>query len=170
MSKKVLETLGKNLNRDMIEDLLENGFYKKNFNFLIKHMLEDVKPTSWRTAWIVNHLIEKDDKIIKKKLSTIIKSIKDKTEGHQRELIKIVRKMKLNEENEGLFFDVCMEIWRKVNKQPAVRYYCGLYIIEMARKYPEIKNELEYLTTDYYIKTLSPGIKKIFEKELEKVN
>ena len=170
MSKKVLETLGKNLNRDMVGDLLENGFYKKNFNFLIKHMLEDVKPTSWRTTWVVNHLMEKDDKITKKKLSTIIKSIKDKTEGHQRELIKIVRKMKLNEENEGLFFDVCMEIWRKVNKQPAVRYYCGLYIIEMARKYPEIKNELEYLTTDYYIKTLPPGIKKISEKELEKVS
>ncbi len=169
MSQKVLETLGKNLNRDMVTDLLENGFYKENFNFLIKHMQEDVKPTSWRTAWVVGHLMEKDDKKIKKHLTKIIKSIKGKTDGHQRELIKIVRKMKLNEEQEGLFFDVCMEIWESVNKQPAVRYYCGVYIIEMAKKYPEIKNELEFLTTDYYTQTLSPGIKRIFERELAKV-
>tara|TARA_Y100000588_G_C13683555_1_gene681393 strand:+ start:458 stop:577 length:120 start_codon:yes stop_codon:yes gene_type:complete len=38
----------------------------------------------------------------------------------------------------------------------------------MAKKYPEIKNELDYLTADYYTKTLYAGIKRIFEKELAK--
>ena len=46
--------------------------------------------------------------------------------------------------------------------------YCGLHIIEMAKKYPEIKKELNYLTIDYYTQTLSPGLKKI-ERELVKV-
>ena len=170
MSGKILETLEGNLNRDMVTDLLENGFYDNNFSFLINHMMEEEKHTSWRTAWVVNHLIEKDDKRVKKDLSKIIQSISSKNDGHQRELIKIVRKMSLNEDQEGLFFDVCMNIWEVVNKQPAVRYYCGLFILKMAKKYPEIKNELEFLTSDYYLKTLSPGIKRIFERELAKLN
>ena len=78
--------------------------------------------------------------------------------------------MSLNEDQEGLFFNVCMNIWEAVNKKLAVRYYCGLFIIEMLKKYPEIKNELEFLTTDYYTQTLSPGIKRIFERELALLN
>lgn len=42
--------------------------------------------------------------------------------------------MQLNEKIEGIFFDVCMNIWEDVKKQPAVRYYCRLFIIEMAKK------------------------------------
>ena len=169
MSDKILESLAKNLNRDMVTDLLENDFYLQNFNFLLKHMTKDVKPTSWRSAWVINHLMKDDDKRIKKELSTIIKSIKGKSDGHQRELIRIVRKMNLSEKNEGFFFDTCMQVWEDVHKKPATRHYAGLFIIEMAKKYPEINNELEYLTTDYYTKTLSPGIKRIFEKELTKI-
>jgi len=40
----------------------------------------------------------------------------------------------------------------------------------MAKKYPEIKNELEFLTSDYYTQTLSPGIKRIFERKLALLN
>ena len=32
------------------------------------------------------------------------------------------------------------------------------------------KNELEYLTSDYYTLTRSPVINKIFERELSKIN
>jgi hypothetical protein len=170
MSKEVLESLGKNLNRDIVTDLFHNGFYWKHFDFLVKHMQKEERNTSWRSAWVVVHLMKEDDPKIKKHLTKIIKNIEGKTDGHQRELIKIVRKMNLNEDQEGLFFDVCMNIWEEVKKQPAVRYYCALFILEMARKHPEIKNELEYLTSDYYTQTLSPGIKRIFNRELAKIN
>ena len=78
--------------------------------------------------------------------------------------------MNLNEDHESLFFDACMNIWEKVKKQPAVRYYFALFILEIARKNAEIKNELEHLNSDYYTQTLSPGIKRIFERELAKIN
>ena len=169
MSKEVLESLGKNLNRDMVTDLFHNGFYWKHFDFLVKHMQKEEKDTSWRSAWVVVHLMKEDDPKIKKHLIKIIKNLEGKTDGHQRELIKIVRKMNLNEDHEGLFFDVCMNIWEEVKKQPAVRYYFALFILEIARKNAEIKNELEHLTSDYYTQTLSPGIKRIFNRELSKI-
>ncbi|MBC8266489.1 MAG: hypothetical protein H8E84_05930 [Flavobacteriales bacterium] len=170
MSKEVLESLGKNLNRDMVADLFHNGFYWKHFDFLVKHMQKEEKHTSWRSAWVVVHLMKEDDPKIKKHLTKIIKSIESKADGHQRELLKIVRKMKLSEKNDGLFFDVCINIWESVNKKPATRYYAGLFIIEMAKKYPEIKNELEHLTSYYYTQTLSPGIKRSFDRRLSKIN
>ena len=95
MSGEILKSLGENLNRDMVTDLLENGFYIENFDFLLKHMMEDVKPTSWRSAWVVGQLMDENDTRVKKILPKIIKSIKGKNDGHQRELIRIVRRMKL---------------------------------------------------------------------------
>ena len=50
------------------------------------------------------------DKRLQKSLHKIINSIKEKTDGHQRELIKIIHQMKLSKDNEGLFFDLCMGI------------------------------------------------------------
>jgi len=79
-------------------------------------------------------------------------------------------KMKLTEDEEGCFFDTCILVWEDIKKKPASRYYAGLSIIEMAKKYPDIKNELDYLTSTYYTKTLSPAIKRIFERELTKLN
>ena len=56
-------------------------------------MQKEEKNTSWRSAWVVVHLMNKDDPKIKKHLGKIIKRIEGKNDGHQRELIKIVRKM-----------------------------------------------------------------------------
>jgi len=167
MSGEILKSLGENLNRDMVTDLLENGFYIENFDFLLKHMMEDVKPTSWRSAWVVGHLMDENDTRVKKILPKIIKSIKGKNDGHQRELIRIVRRMKLSEREEGYFFDICVTLWEEIHKKPATRYNAVLFIIETAKKHPEIKNELEHLTSDYYTQTLSQGIKRIFNRELE---
>jgi len=167
MSVKVLQMLEGSIGKEKIILHLKSDV--KCFDFLLRHMQKEVKKTSWRSAWIIHHIMKKNDERLQKPLSKIIKSIQGKTDGHQRELVKIVRKMKLLEDNEGLFFHVCMQIWAEVDKQPAVRYYCGLHIIEMAKKYPEIKKEFDYLTTDYYTQTLSAGIKKNFERELTKI-
>jgi len=136
------------------------------FKFYAHHLIENTT-TSWRAAWVINHALCKDDKRITPYLTKIIKSIAGKSDGHQRELIKIVRKMKLSEREEGYFFDICVTLWEEIHKKPATRYNAVLFIIEMAKKHPEIKNELEHLTSDYYTQTLSQGIKRIFKRKLE---
>ena len=66
-------------------------------------MQKEVKPSSWRSAWIINNAMKKNDVRIGNSLSRIIKSIIGKQDGHQRELLKVVRKMILSEKNEGFF-------------------------------------------------------------------
>ncbi len=153
------------------EDLL--AFINKdevNYNQALELCLINNQPYSWRMAWIFCHATKKNDARLKGRLLEIIKAIPNKKDGQQRELLKVVMKMEpLAEELEGHFFDVCMQLWEDINKQPAVRYYAGCCIINTAHKYPDIKNELDYLFGDYYTKTLSPGIKRSFDKRLKKL-
>jgi len=168
MSAKVLQLLEGRIDREKIKIYLEGEV--EEFDFLVSHMQKSEKPSSWRAAWVVHHIMKKNDSRLQKDLHQIIKNISDKDDGHQRELLKIVRKMKLSEKDEGYFFDVCVNLWEEVHKKPATRYYAGLFIIEMSKKYPDIKNELKHLTTEYYTQTLSTGIKRIFDRELSKIN
>lgn len=171
MSTQLLKLLEGRVDRENIISILNNGINTTDFDFLVSHMQKEVKSSSWRSAWIINNAMKKNDERIKKSLIKIIKSITGKADGHQRELLKVVMKMEpLNENAEGYFFDVCTSLWEEVNKQPAVRYYAGCYMITMATKYPEIKNELEVLFGNYYTQSLSPGIKRIFERKLAKLN
>ena len=137
----------------------------KIFKFYAQHLIENTT-TSWRAAWVINHSTWKNDNRIAPYISGIINSIEGKRDGHQRELLKIVAKQPLSEDQEGEFFDVCMNLWQDVNKQPAVRYYCMLFIHKTSNKYPEIENELEHLLGDYYLKTLSSGIKRSLFKKI----
>ena len=135
------------------------------FKFYAQHLIENTT-TSWRAAWVINHATWKNDNRIAPYISGIINSIEGKKDGHQRELLKIVAKQPLSENQEGEFFDVCMNLWQDVNKQPAVRYYCMIFIHKTSNKYPEIENELEHLLGDYYLKTLSSGIKRSLFKKI----
>jgi len=167
MSEELVKQLEGKIDKDRIKSLINNE--SKIFDFFVKHICKN-ESTSWRSAWVLHHSIHKNDKRIKPHLKKIILSIQEKKDGHQRELLKIVRKMKLSEKEEGYFFDVCVSIWEEVHKKTSTRYYPGLFMIEMAKKYPEIKNELKGLTTEYYTQTLSQGIKRIFNRELFKLN
>ena len=43
-----------------------------------------------------------------------------------------------------------------------------LSILNISKRYPDIRNEIDYLIGDYYTKTLSPGIKcNILKKEIK---
>jgi hypothetical protein len=143
----------------------------KNFKQAIALIQSTEQPYAWRAAWMLFHASKKQDKRILPYLLDIIKAIPNKKDGQQRELLKVVMKMEpLQKDTEGYFFDVCTGLWEDVNKQPAVRYFAGCYMLTMAAKYPDIKNELEVLFGEYYTQSLSPGIKRIFERKLTQLN
>lgn len=59
-----------------------------------------------------------------------------------------------------------MEIWEQVGKIPSVRIFAFRLIVRIARKYPELKNEIAFLTQPHYTETLSPGIRNSVHKLL----
>ena len=130
----------------------------------IQVALSNKQPQAWRATWILTHCTAKNDPRIIPYISDFIEKIPKQKDGHQREIIKILDKMKLNDEQEGKLFDFCMSIWENLAKASAVRYLAFKFIHKTCQKYPELNGEMTFISQDQYLETLSPGIQKIVKR------
>ncbi len=163
-----------------LENKLLNSYKDELISFLYKHpeyfeeaiqlAISDKQPYSWRSAWLLWSCMEENDTRIKKYIKKIVETLKTKDDGHQRELIKILLKMELEEEYESILFDHCMNIWESINKPPAVRVNALKFIVKIAKKHPELSKEITFLTEDQYLESLSPGAKHSVSKIMKKIN
>ncbi len=135
------------------------------------HFLEIIllpKDYAWRAAWLLKSALHPDDHYdhFIEQAMVILPSLK---EGHQREVLKLFEKLQIPESFEGPLFDICMSIWESPGKIPSTRMTAFLFILQTVKKYPELKTELEHLTQDHYMETLSPGVKRVLEKRIKSV-
>jgi len=121
--------------------------------------MSDRLPLAWRAAWLLHDCMEFNDQRVQPYAAAIINFIPTKKEGHQRELLKILMKMELDDHCEGKLFDHCISIWEKVQNSSSARYTAFINVLKMAEKYPELSNEIVFFTQSQYLETLSPGIK-----------
>jgi len=134
--------------------------HPEQFEEAVSLALSDTQPLAWRAAWLLHDCMEGNDIRIRIHISDIVAAIPDRQDGHQRELLKILLRMELGEEHEGRLFDICMSVWEHPAKQPSVRITAFRYIIHMAKKYPELANEIAGLTQDWHLESLSPGVRR----------
>ncbi len=140
------------------------------FDEAIDLAISNKQPYAWRAAWLLWSCIDKDDERIQVHIKKIIDSIAGKKDGHQRELIKILYVMELNDEQEGHLFNLCMDLWEKINKTPSVRFNALKFIIKIAEKHPELSNEVVFFTQNHYLESLSPGVKRSIQKMIKELN
>ena len=91
-----------------IEEILINSYQgdqvkyiKKNpgsFNQLIQLALGDIEPISWRSAYLIASGMTKNDARLRESINSFISVLTEKKDGHQREIIKILSNMNLNNE------------------------------------------------------------------------
>lgn len=134
--------------------------HPESFTEAILLAMADKQPLSWRSAWLLWSCMEDNDPRIRPYISKIIECLEHKKDGHQRELLKILYCMDLSEEQEGVVFDLCMNVWEQVGKTPSVRHNAFRMIARMASKYPDLLNEIAFITQDHYLDTLSPGVRR----------
>lgn len=154
--------LSTRLDKDFLIQLFQEQ--KEVHASAIQVAISNQEPQAWRATWILTHCTIKNDIRIQPFISKFIEVLPLKKDGHQREILKILHKMDLNEEQEGKLFDNCMSLWENTNKAPAVRHLAFKYIHKICEKYPELKGELTFISQDHYLENLSPGIKKIIER------
>jgi hypothetical protein len=166
---------------DSLENTLVTRFNKEElFSFINEHpaqfdkalkiSLTDAQPQAWRAAWVLGHSMSKNDLRIKPHIPKIIKGLKTKKDGHQRELLKILEKMNISEAHEGYLFDICITIWADIYKSPSVRIVAFKTLVKIVKRYPELINEIESLTQNHFTETLSSGIKHSFAKLVKRLN
>lgn len=159
-----LENILVNYSRDDMVSYVMS--HPNKFEELIKLALSDKQAHSSRAAWLLSNCIENNYSRITKHVSEIITSLKKAKGGKQRDLIYVLSKIDLDEEQEGLLFDMCVEIWTKLSNISSVRYNAFLYLVQTANKYPELYREIILLTQDFYLETLSNGIKRVAQKQI----
>ncbi len=142
---------------------------KENFDAFLSFSLLSDEPLAWRAAWVLRSCINKNDQRISERAIEITKAIAGKEDGHQRELIKNLEHIKLEESYEGYLFDACMNIWEDLSKIPSTRITAFKAMNRIAKKYPELKQDLILLTEDHYTESLTSGIAATLKKEIKKL-
>jgi len=138
-----------------------------DFMELVELSVTDKQPYSWRATWLLWSCMEKNDARVQAHVSTMIKQLNSFKDGQQRNLINILLKMVVPEEYEGLLFAACIDIWLNIKKQSSVRFKASEVIFQLAKKYPELNNEIESLTDKRFVEPLSAGIRKSLTKMLQ---
>ena len=137
------------------------------FEDVINLAISDKQPYSWRAAWVLWSCMERNDHRVQGHLKDIVDAIPTKKDNQQRELFLILQKMELNEELEGVLFNICVSVWEKTNKQASVRFNAFKLIVKIAEKYPELSTEIGFLTQIQYLNSLSPAVRKSILKMIK---
>lgn len=140
------------------------------FEEALELAIAEKQPYSWRAAWLLWSCMDENDPRIQKYIKRIVDTLKTKDDSHQRELLKILLKMEIEEKYESILFDYCMDIWEKINKTPSVRVNALKFIIKIARRHPELAQEITFLTEEQYLESLSPGAKNSVSKLMRGLN
>lgn len=162
-----LENILKNTYKDDMMEYINS--HAEAFEELICLAVGDKQPYSWRAAWILSDNTKKNDQRVKPYIDEIINKISDKKSGHKRELMKVLMKMELNDNQTDKLFNESMDIWEAINLSPSVRFYAFRIISNIAMNNPELINEIKFLVEDHFLETLSPGIKRSVDKMIDKV-
>ncbi len=165
--------------KSVLENKLMTSYKNEMISFLKSHpeyfeeaiqlAISDKQPYSWRAAFLLWGSIEENDKRIQKHIKSIVTCIQEKEDGHQRELLKILYKMNISEKYEGQIFNICMNLWEQISKNPSVRMTAFKFILKIAKKHPELLGEINFLTQDHYLKSLSPGVRRSIDKIMLKL-
>lgn len=139
------------------------------FDEAVRLAISDKQPYAWRAAWLLWSCMKDNDARIQEYIQNIIKVLPDRGDNHQRELLKILLKLEIDEVGEGVLFRHCISLWTQINKKPSVRFSAFQILINIAGKYPDLKHELNLITQEDYMHSLSPVVRKSINKMMNKI-
>jgi hypothetical protein len=107
-------------------------------------MTQDPK-TGWRAAGLLFDSMEPKEEGVQPFVDRILGAIPGKRDGHQRELLKLLRKLVLDDDQAGRLFAYAVEFWEDKSLDPAVRYYAFACMLDTAERFPELVPEIKAL-------------------------
>jgi len=140
-----------------------------SFEEAINLAIGNKQPYSWRAAWLLWSCMENNDQRVIKYVKDIIDCLPSKNDQQQRELFIILQKMKINEAYEPLLFNICIDVWKKINKQASLRYNAFKLLVKIATNNPGLIPEVKLLIEEHYMDSLSDTVKKSIVKMLNKL-
>lgn len=136
------------------------GAHPGDFEELIQLACTDKQPYSWRAAFLLWSCMDENDTRVQKHIKTILHFLPSKNDSHQREIIKILLRMEISEEDEGFLFDHCIAVWKKIGNRPSIRHTAFKFIVRTINAHPELYHEISFLIQNQYVESLSSAARK----------
>ncbi len=143
--------------------------HSEDFQELMDLATADKQPYSWRAAWLLSSCVDQNEALIREHIPAILARIEVANDSQKRDLIRVLLEVEVPEEVEGQLFDICINIWSKVNKIPSVRYSAIRLAIRIAERHPDLIQEIDIVTQEHFVESLSPGTKRSLLKILRKL-
>ena len=153
--------LAKLAKRD-IESFMEQ--HSECFDQLLWFAISDDQPHAWRAAWILCSIMVPGDARVQHFVGPIVGALTNKTDGHTRELLRVLMLMELAEEHAGKVFDFCVQVWQNPMKSPGLRMNALKMLVKIADRFPELLPEVLLLLNYLYVATLSSGAMRSAER------
>jgi hypothetical protein len=90
----------------------------------------------WRAAGLLFDSMEPKEEGVQPFVDRILGANPGKRYGHQRELLKLLRKLVLDDDQAGRLFAYAVEFWEDKSLDPAVRYYAFACMLDTAERFP----------------------------------
>lgn len=162
-----LEKILTNSHRPAMESYLVA--HPESFEEAIQLAMTDKQPYSWRAAWLLWSCMKKNDKRIRKHVQNIIDVLPKRKDNQKRELLKILEQMEIDEKQEGLLFNHSVTIWEEMDKKPSVRLNAFKILAKIAKRHPELANEMISLTQNQYTESLSSTANKSINNIMKEI-
>ena len=140
-----------------------------NFEGTLETVLSMKQPAAWRATWVLGRLITSNDSRIQPYIGRLLEVFPKTSDGHQRELLKILEKMEIPEKFETAIYDICLQVWQSPTKIPSVRITAFRILVRIATKYPELVDEIMLITEPQHIDSLSPGVRNSYMKLVQEL-
>jgi hypothetical protein len=141
------------------DDMIAALRVSSHFNDLFELALNTEK-LSARSAYMLSHMVHFTKEKVQNNIDKIIEAINGKPDGQQRDLIRTLQQLDLDEDQIGEAYHLCSELWMETLKTPSVRYLAFLFMFNVVKVYPDLKDDFHLMANHLYMESLSPGIKR----------
>ncbi len=114
-----------------------------NFKLLLDIALNDDRYISWRAAYLVDQMHDKDSQIILPYLDAIIENLKtQKHAGKKRHFLRMLTSHEISEKHSGFMVEYCFKAFQAAKEPVAVKVHAMQILFNIAQKEPDLKEEI----------------------------
>lgn len=163
LRQELLEKLQTRLPKEQYFNLCTQKKYRP---YLREICLGDNHQLNWRAAWLISNMPQSEVSKLFPSAQTLIDALAQKTkDGYHREILKIIRLLPLNEDEEGALYEKSSKLWENLALAPAVRLQALRAMIRIAKLYPELNQEILAYNDEHYLQGINAGIARQVQKE-----
>lgn len=147
------------------------GDDEKRFHELLHIFLYDEYRIVQRAAWILSYVAARQKEVVEPHLPVLVKRMTDEgvPVAVKRNVVRILQFATIPEALHGEVMNVCFDLFEDVNETVAVRCFSMTVLANLAKYYPEIKQELKAVIEDTLQNGASAGFISRAKKTLKEL-